>query len=73
MLKCDKCGSRSVKIVSRKELRDISKMPNPAKSALSPQQIDQILEILASIVGWLFRENEDFIYCEDCGHCEKLD
>ena len=74
MLKCDECGSRSTKIVSRKELREISKRPNPfMSSAISPLQIYAILEIIRMILKKSFKENEDFIYCENCGHCRKLD
>ena len=79
MLKCSRpeCGSRSVEVVYRWELKRISKRANagstPWVMGVQPDLWVELLRVINIVLRIVGRETEQFAYCHACGYTEKLE
>lgn len=83
MLKCSRpeCGSRSVEVVYRWELKRISKRANAGSTPWvmgvhgtreEPDLWVELLRVINIVLRIVGRETEQFAYCHACGYTEKL-
>lgn len=80
-LKCDECGSTSVEVVKKGDLKDWldarpeTKAAIMARAATDPilwEILLAILKTVPAIIKWLRDENKKFLVCESCRTLKEL-